>query len=124
MTSDDAGGMRLFATAAAWEQWLAEHHGIVEVVWLCIAKKGSAVKALAYDDALDVALCHGWIDGQRKGHDEHSFLQRFTPRRPNSHWSARNASKVRELQAAGRMQASGLARVAAAKREGLWRSDD
>lgn len=109
-----------FSDAAEWESWLAEHHGLRTGVWQKIAKKGSGIVSVTYPEAVDVALCYGWIDGQRKGLDETHFLQKFTPRRPRSLWSKVNVTKAEALIASGRMQAPGHAEVAAAKADGRW----
>jgi uncharacterized protein YdeI (YjbR/CyaY-like superfamily) len=106
--------------AAQWESWLAGQHGTRAEAWLRIAKRNSGVASLTPSEALDVALCYGWIDGQRKSYDEVSFLQRFSPRRSGSPWSKINVAKVEALLAAGRMQPAGLAEVAAAKADGRW----
>ena len=87
---------------------------------LKISKKGCAVASVTYDEAVDTALCFGWIDGQRKSHDESHFLQRFTPRRKTSIWSKRNVDKVAALVAAGRMRPAGQSEVDAAKADGRW----
>lgn len=108
-----------FRNAAAWEKWLSAHGG-GKGVWLKIAKKGSGIASVTYAEALEVALCHGWIDGQKRGCDEMFFLQRFTPRRPKSLWSKINIDHVERLVAAGRMQAAGLREVEAAKADGRW----
>jgi uncharacterized protein YdeI (YjbR/CyaY-like superfamily) len=107
-----------FAGAAQWESWLAEHHELKTGVWLKIAKKGSGRTSVTIAEALDVALCYGWIDSQRKTYDENHYLQRYSPRRPNSSWSQINIGKVETLIAAGRMRAPGLAAVQAAKSDG------
>ena len=109
-----------FASASLWEQWLAEYHAQLDGVWIKVAKKASGIASVTHDEALDVALCYGWIDGQRKTYDSQFFLQKFTPRRPKSLWSKRNVAKVANLTAAGKMQPSGLAEVEAAKRDGRW----
>jgi uncharacterized protein YdeI (YjbR/CyaY-like superfamily) len=109
-----------FASALLWQQWLADHHSQVEGVWLKIAKKEANIASVTYDEALDEALCHGWIDGQRKTYDSNYFLQKFTPRRPKSLWSKRNINKVAELTAANRMQPAGIAEVEAARQDGRW----
>jgi uncharacterized protein YdeI (YjbR/CyaY-like superfamily) len=106
--------------AAAWETWLAAHHGRHEGVWLKIARKHTDVASLTNDEAVDVGLCWGWISGHRKALDETWFLQRYTPRRPRSNWSAVNVAKVGALLAAGRMQPPGLAEVETAKADGRW----
>ena len=109
-----------FASAAAWEAWLSAHHAQAEGVWIQIARKASGIASVTHEEALDAALCYGWIDGQRKPQDDRYFLQKFTPRRPRSLWSKRNIEKIAALTAAGRMQPAGLAEVAAAQRDGRW----
>jgi uncharacterized protein YdeI (YjbR/CyaY-like superfamily) len=109
-----------FADAAGWESWLEDHQGERAEAWLRIAKRGSGLATIAIADALDVALCFGWIDGQRKSLDDVSFLQRYSRRRPRSSWSKVNVGKVVALTAAGRMRPSGLAEVAAARADGRW----
>ena len=109
-----------FASVSLWEQWLGEHQGQFDGVWIKLAKKASGIASVTHDEALDVALCYGWIDGQRNRDDDSYFLQKFTPRRPKSLWSKRNIDKVAMLTAAGRMQPSGLAEVEAAKQDGRW----
>ncbi|MBN9393138.1 MAG: YdeI/OmpD-associated family protein [Chloroflexi bacterium] len=109
-----------FASAFLWKQWLAEHFSQADGVWLKIAKKESKIASVTYDEALDEALCYGWIDGQRKSFDNNYFLQKFTPRRPGSLWSKRNINKVAELTAANRMHSSGLAEVETARADGRW----
>ena len=109
-----------FASASAWEEWLAAHHTQPDGVWLKIAKKAAGITSVDYDEALDAALCWGWIDGQRRAYDDNHFIQRFTPRRPRSQWSVRNIEKVAALTAAGRMRPAGLAEVEAAKKDGRW----
>jgi uncharacterized protein YdeI (YjbR/CyaY-like superfamily) len=108
------------ASAELWREWLAAHHTQPDGVWLKIAKKATGIPSVDYDQALDVALCYGWIDGTRRAFDDSHFIQRFTPRRPRSTWSRRNIHKVAALTAAGRMQPAGLAQVQAAKRDGRW----
>lgn len=108
-----------FADAAAWEHWL-ERHPQSSGVWLKIAKKDAGIPSVTYAEALDVALCHGWIDGQKKGFDAQFFLQRFTPRRARSTWSKINVAKIDMLTAAGRMRPAGLREVEAAKANGRW----
>lgn len=108
-----------FADAVAWEAWLVANAD-AKGVWLKIAKKDSGHATVTYAEALDVALCHGWIDGQKRGFDEAWFLQRFTPRRAKSLWSKINVGHVERLVAAGRMRAGGLREVEAAKADGRW----
>jgi uncharacterized protein YdeI (YjbR/CyaY-like superfamily) len=106
--------------AAEWEGWLARHHGTSLGVWLKIAKKHSGLVTVTIGEALDVALCYGWIDSIRRGYDNHHYLQRYSPRRPGSQWSKVNVDKVQALIAAGRMTPPGLAQVEAAKADGRW----
>jgi uncharacterized protein YdeI (YjbR/CyaY-like superfamily) len=105
---------------AAWESWLAEHHEDSSGVWLRIARKGSTAESVTIGDALDVALCYGWIDSQRKGYDTNHYLQRYSPRRSSSPWSRLNVRRVEALIEAGRMRARGLAEIAAAQADGRW----
>ncbi|TXH72047.1 MAG: bacteriocin-protection protein [Lysobacteraceae bacterium] len=108
-----------FAEAASWEAWLiaqADSKGL----WLKIAKKGSGITTVNYDQALDVALCHGWIDGQKRSCDARYFLQRFTPRQPKSLWSKINIGRAERLMAEGRMRPGGLREIEAAKADGRW----
>ncbi len=104
----------------AWDAWLSANHASAAQVWLRIGKKGAGVPLIAIVDALDGALCWGWIDGQRRGWDDVSFLQRYCPRRPRSAWSQVNVGKVEALIAAGRMRPPGLAQVEAARSDGRW----
>ena len=108
-----------FRNAAAWQKWLAAHVAD-KGVWLQIAKKGQGVVSVSYVEALDVALCHGWIDGQLKSMDAQFYLQRFTPRRAKSLWSKINIGKIEKLIAEGRMHPAGLREVDAAKADGRW----
>ncbi|HVI59802.1 MAG TPA: YdeI/OmpD-associated family protein [Luteimonas sp.] len=110
-----------FRTAAAWGKWLAAHRDD-RGVWLKIAKKESGVASVTYAQALEVALCHGWIDGQKRGFDERFFLQRFTPRRPRSPWSRINVGHAERLVAEGRMRPAGLREIEAAKSDGRWQA--
>jgi uncharacterized protein YdeI (YjbR/CyaY-like superfamily) len=113
-------GALSFCDAAGWESWMAAHHDQQPEAWLRIAKRHSGIASVTVAEALDVALCYGWIDGQRKAHDAVWFLQRYSRRRPRSSWSRVNVAKVEALMAAGRMQPAGLAEVAAAKADGRW----
>lgn len=109
------------ADATAWRVWLGQHHADPVGVWLVLAKKGTDdPTSLTYDQALDEALCHGWIDGQVRARDETTFCQRFTPRRSKSQWSKRNVAIVQRLVTEGRMHASGLAAVERAQADGRW----
>jgi len=110
----------LFASAREWGEWLVLHHAEPSGVWLRIAKKGCEVPSVTYSDALDTALCHGWIDGQKKPYDEGFWLQKFTPRRRRSGWSKVNTDRATALIESGTMRATGLAEVDAAKADGRW----
>ncbi|MHA5051810.1 YdeI/OmpD-associated family protein [Streptomyces sp. SD15] len=116
---DDAE-FRAFEDAAQLDAWLAAHPGLRSGVWVEIAKKGSGRTSVTAGEVNDVALCHGWITGHRRGLDASYFLQRITPRRPGSLWSMVNVRRVEELAAAGRMRPAGLAEVNAAKVDGRW----
>jgi len=110
----------LLPDAAAWRAWLLAHHSSTPGVWLVLHKKGGDVTALTYDDALDEALCFGWIDSQMHSRDAGSTSQRMTPRRPRSPWSARNVGHVERLEREGRMHDAGRAQVRAAQADGRW----
>lgn len=110
----------LLPDAAAWHAWLAEHHATSDGVWLVLHKKGGTVTALTYEDAVQEALCFGWIDGQAQRRDAGSSFQRMTPRRARSPWSFRNVERVARLEQEGRMQDAGRAQVEAAKADGRW----
>lgn len=113
--------MLIVADVAAWHAWLLAHEGSSDGVWLVLAKKGTlSPTSLAYAEALDEALCGGWIDGQKKGRDEATFLQRFTPRRARSMWSQRNVEHVARLVGEGRMRPRGEQEVDRAKADGRW----
>jgi uncharacterized protein YdeI (YjbR/CyaY-like superfamily) len=109
-----------FEAPAAWAEWLAHHHAGERGVWLRFARKASKMTSITYAEALDVALCYGWIDGQSKGLDEESWLQKFTPRGRRSVWSKRNREHVERLIASGEMRPAGLAAIEAAKSDGRW----
>jgi uncharacterized protein YdeI (YjbR/CyaY-like superfamily) len=110
----------LFATPEAWAEWLERHHAEAPGVWMRLAKKGAELTSITYAEALDEALCHGWIDSQKKSYDEQSWIQKFTPRGPRSIWSRVNRDKVDALVAAGRMKPAGLTAVQAARDDGRW----
>lgn len=110
----------LLPDAAAWRAWLTEHHTQPTGVWLVLHKKGGDVTSLTYVEAVEEALCLGWIDGQARRRDDASSFQRMTPRRARSPWSAVNVARVERLEAEGRMQDAGRAQVAAAKADGRW----
>jgi len=109
-----------FESKEVWRLWLAENHGKSAGVWLKLAKKASGINSVTYDEALEDALCYGWIDGQKKSYDEKSWLQKFTPRGKKSIWSKVNKGKVERLLTGGLMQEAGLAAVEVAKQNGQW----
>ncbi len=104
----------------AWESWLKANHTSSRGLWLRLAKKNASVTSVSYAEALEEAIRYGWIDGQRLARDEHSYLQRFTPRRPRSRWSQINRTKALALIEEGRMTTAGLAEVRAAQEDGRW----
>jgi uncharacterized protein YdeI (YjbR/CyaY-like superfamily) len=112
--------VRAFSSAADWHAWLEAEHAISDGCWLKIGKKTATEPSVSYAEALEVALCFGWIDGQKRGLGEDHWLQRFTPRRPGSRWSKINTDKAEALIAAGRMQAAGLREVDSARSDGRW----
>ncbi len=118
----DPKRIRSFKNAAAFETWLAKNHARESELWLQIHKKDSGLPTVTYPEALDAALCWGWIDGLKKSFDQSSFLQRFTPRRPKSVWSQVNRRHVARLIAAGRMTENGQRHIDAAKADGRWDS--
>ncbi|MDF3142390.1 MULTISPECIES: YdeI/OmpD-associated family protein [unclassified Streptomyces] len=120
MTHSDGTDPLAFESATALDSWLTAHPAPHPGLWIKVAKKGSGIPSVTADEVNDVALCHGWITGQRKGLDAAHFLQRITPRRPGSVWSMVNVRRVEELAAAGRMRPAGLAEVDAAKADGRW----
>lgn len=103
-----------------WADWLEDHHANTNGIWVRLAKKASGIQSLSYDEALDVALCYGWIDSQKKGFDDQWWLQKFTPRRARSIWSKRNRQTAERLIASGEMKPSGLRTVEEAKENGQW----
>ena len=109
-----------FPSQADWERWLAENHASSPGLWLKIAKKETGIPSVTYDEALEAALCYGWIDGQKDKFDDQYWLQRFTPRRSKSKWSKINCDKADKLIAAGKMQPAGLREVERAKADGRW----
>jgi uncharacterized protein YdeI (YjbR/CyaY-like superfamily) len=109
-----------FATQRAWERWLEGHHATASSVWIRVAKKGSGIRSVTRDEAVESALCYGWIDGQARSLDERTFLQRFSPRRARSPWSLINRDRAVELTRIGRMRPAGLEEIERAKRDGRW----
>src|SRR5258708_22420794 len=104
-----------FPSATAWERWLARNHSSSRGIWLLFFKNGSGTASVTHAEALSAALCHGWIDGQIKKHDDKSWLRKFSPRRAGSIWSKRNRELVEQLAAVGQVTPAGLKEVAAAK---------
>jgi len=109
-----------FTSQEAWRAWLHDHYTDQAGLWLKMAKKASGIQTVMYAEALDVALCYGWIDGQKKTFDQSYFLQKFTPRRARSMWSQVNCGKVAGLIRSGLMQPSGLAEIERARADGRW----
>jgi len=116
----DALPVMSFESTDAWDAWLAAHHAGSPGLWLKIAKKGAAGTTISYSEALDVALCHGWIDGQKGRHDDKYWLQRFTPRKAGSKWSKINTERAAALIESGRMRPAGLREVERAQADGRW----
>jgi uncharacterized protein YdeI (YjbR/CyaY-like superfamily) len=110
----------LFETQQAWADWLEAQPAGTPGIWIKLAKASSGVQSITYAEALEVALCYGWIDGQKKGFDAHFWLQKFTPRRAKSIWSKVNRAKAEALIANGLMKPSGLLQVEGAKQDGRW----
>ncbi|MBI5044809.1 MAG: YdeI/OmpD-associated family protein [Candidatus Levybacteria bacterium] len=109
-----------FGTDKEWEEWLSKHNTQEQGIFLRLYKKDSGKKTFSYEEALDTALCYGWIDGQTKSYDSESYLQRFTPRRKRSIWSKINIGNVERLIKEGRMRQGGLMQIDAAKKDGRW----
>ncbi|HET6810460.1 MAG TPA: YdeI/OmpD-associated family protein [Acidimicrobiales bacterium] len=118
---DDDIPVLMVADASAWSTWLTKHGSRAGGVWLVLAKKGTtAPTTLTYDEALQEAICHGWVDGQLAKGDDRTFHRKFTPRRPGSNWSKRNVDLAGRLMSEGRMKPTGLAVVDRAKADGTW----
>ena len=109
-----------FTTTKELTSWLAKHHAVSTGIWIRLFKNKSGVATISYAEALDVALCYGWIDGQKQTYDTESWLQKFTPRRPKSIWSKRNREHILRLEQSGKMKAAGMKQVEAAKADGRW----
>jgi uncharacterized protein YdeI (YjbR/CyaY-like superfamily) len=112
--------IRSFTAGAAFAAWMKANHARADEIWIKVHRKDSGLPSITCAEALDVALCYGWIDGQKGRYDETHWLQRFTPRRPRSKWSQTNRDKVEALVSAGRMRPCGQAQVDAAKADGRW----
>ena len=109
-----------FASQADWEKWLKKEHSIQKGIWIKLAKKNSEIPTITHQEALETALCYGWIDAQSHGFDDKYWLLKFTPRGAKSVWSKRNCEIVERLKAENKMQPAGLAAVAAAQKDGRW----
>lgn len=117
---NDNDRIRLFVTQADWALWLEKNHRNSQGLWLRLAKKGSGLRTVTHGEALEVALCYGWIDGQKRGESEQAWLQRFLARSAKSIWSKINRDKATALIASGQMKAAGLKAVEVAKQCGMW----
>lgn len=121
MNKDTETPIKSFTSSKLWKEWLATNYAISNNgIWLRIFKKDSNEATITYDEALDEALCFGWIDGQKKAYDEKSWLQKFTPRRSKSIWSKRNKTRAIQIIEEKRMQPSGLKEIETAKKDGRW----
>ncbi|TDP92573.1 uncharacterized protein YdeI (YjbR/CyaY-like superfamily) [Leucobacter luti] len=121
MTAATPPSPHCFADVEAWQSWLLANDTSSDGLWIVLAKKGTvSPTTLNYQEALEEALCSGWIDGQRKGRDEHTFMQRFTPRRVRSLWSVRNVDITARLEAEGRLRAGGIREIERAQADGRW----
>jgi uncharacterized protein YdeI (YjbR/CyaY-like superfamily) len=112
--------MLAFADESAWGRWLDKHHATSAGVWIRLAKKASGIPSVSHAEALETALCYGWIDSQRKGYDETTYIQKFTPRGARSIWSKVNREKALALKESGRMKPAGLAEIERALKDGRW----
>ena len=120
MKNSDTLQVVSFETQHDWETWLKEHHADTKGIWLKLAKKAAGTPSVSYAEALDSALCYGWIDGQKATFDDKYWLQKFTPRGARSMWSKVNCDKATALIADGRMQPAGLRQVELARSDGRW----
>jgi uncharacterized protein YdeI (YjbR/CyaY-like superfamily) len=120
MTARDSLPIVAFASPAKWKAWLAKNHATSSGIWLEIAKQGSAIASVSYPEAIEIALCYGWIDGQKAAGDDQRWRQRFTPRKPRSRWSKINREKATDLIERGEMKPAGLREVEAAMADGRW----
>jgi uncharacterized protein YdeI (YjbR/CyaY-like superfamily) len=120
LTSRAVDPVSSFASREAWDEWLARHHDASSGVWVKLAKKGSGIESVSYTEAVEVALCYGWIDGQARRVDDDYSAQRFTPRRARSRWSKRNRERATRLIERGEMKPAGLREVERAQADGRW----
>ncbi len=116
----DGWPVLFFENGRAFEAWLEAHHGDRRGIWLKLAKKGRGIPSITFDQALEAAMCFGWVDSRTQGLDDDHYLLRYQPRKPRSNWSARNKVLGERLIAEGRMRPSGLAEIEAAKSDGRW----
>lgn len=120
MTAKPEAQIKAFKSAKAWRSWLEKNQEMQEGIWMQLYKTGSGITSIKITEALDEALCYGWIDGQRKSYDKISYLQKYTPRRAQSIWSKRNIGLVEKLIETGKMTARGFAEIEKAKADGRW----
>jgi uncharacterized protein YdeI (YjbR/CyaY-like superfamily) len=120
MAAGEKDAIRAFATKKAWAKWLDANHAKATGIWIKLPKQGVDLASVSRKEALDLALCYGWIDATARRVDDEYWVQRFTPRRPRSTWSKINCTRVEELIAAGEMQPSGLREIERAKADGRW----
>ncbi len=120
MKNADSRPVMTFESQQSWDAWLKEHHTDTQGIWLKIAKKATGVASVSYAEALESAICYGWIDGQKASFDDQYWLQKFTPRRPKSIWSKVNCDAAMALLAAGKMQPAGIRQIELAKTDGRW----
>ena len=123
-TTQSDTGIVYFSSEAKWEAWLEKNHSLQSNIWIKIAKKKSGIPTVTYFEALDVALCYGWIDSTRRALDEDYFMQYFCPRRAKSNWSVVNKNKVAMLIESGRMRESGFKVIREAQQDGRWDAND
>lgn len=116
----DGWAVMPFESSRAFDEWLDEHHADTPGIWIRFAKKGSGIPSVTMRDAMDVALCYGWIDSRLQPVDDDHYILRFQPRRPKSNWSARNRAAAERLIAEGRMRPAGLAEIERARADGRW----
>ena len=120
--SDMTEGALTFTSQAEWESWLGQHGSTSAGAWLRLAKKGTEQQTVSYEQALESALCHGWIDGQKQAESDQYWLQRFTPRSARSIWSKLNKDRAEALIAAGRMRPPGMREIEKARKDGRWQA--
>jgi len=122
ISKNEGLNIEAFRIPAEWRNWLAVNTDKINCVWVRFFKKNSGVETITYSEALDEALCYGWIDGQVKKFDDKSWIQKFTPRRPKSMWSKKNREHVARLKKEGKMTLAGLKKIEEAKKDGRWQN--